>query len=54
MSKKRKTKQYDAVGKWEFTLDREQVSASTRKVLTTAQERTREIRETRQRRVDAA
>ena len=54
MSKKRKYVQTDAVGKWEFTLDRDQVRASTREVLTTAQERTKEIRETRQKRVAAA
>ena len=54
MSKKRKNHPTDAVGKWEFTLDREQVRASTREVLAAAQERTKEIRETRLKRVAAA
>ena len=53
MSKKRKSKQTEAVGKWEFTVSREQASASMREVLTTAQERTREIRATRERRAAA-
>ena len=53
MSKKRKNEPTDAVGKWEFTLDRDQVRASTREVLTAAQERTKEIRETRLKRVAA-
>ena len=54
MSKKRKNEPTDAVGKWEFTLDRDRVRSSTREVLATAQERTKEIRETRLRRVAAA
>jgi len=54
MSKKRKVESADAVGKWEFTLDREHARASMREVLKSAQARTKEIRETRQKRVSAA
>ena len=54
MSQKRKNDRADAVGKWEFTLDRERVRRSTREVLTAAQERTKEIRETGLKRVSAA
>ena len=54
MSKKQKTQRGDVVGKWEFTLDRDQVRESMREVLSTAQERTKEIRETHRKRVAAA
>lgn len=54
MGKKRKTERTDAVGRWEFDLDRDQIRASMREVLVTARERTKEIRETRRRRVAAA
>ena len=54
MSKKRKNNPMNAVGKWEFTLDRDQVRTLTREVLAAAQERTKEIRETRLKRVSAA
>lgn len=54
MNKKRKNEPTAAVGKWEFSLDRDQVRASTHEVLTAAQERTKEIRETRLKRVAAA
>ena len=54
VSKKHKIQRSDAVGKWEFTLDRDQVRASMRDVLKTAQERTKEIRETHQKGVAAA
>lgn len=54
MSKKRKVERTDSVGKWEFTLDREQVHAAMREVLITAQKRTKEIRENRLKRGAAA
>lgn len=54
MNQKRKNDPADAVGKWEFTLDRDRLRESTREVLTAAQERTKEIRETRLKRVSAA
>ncbi len=44
MSKKRKNHPTDAVGKWEFTSNRTQARASTRRVLAAAKARTREIR----------
>lgn len=53
MSKKRKNNPKHAVGKWEFTLDRDQVRTSTREVLVAVKERTKEIRETRLKRVSA-
>lgn len=52
MSKKRKAEH--VVGKWEFTLDRDRVRASMSEVLKSAQKRTKEIRETRQKKVSAA
>lgn len=54
MSQKRRNARADAVGKWDFTLDRDRVRESTREVLIAAQERTKEIRETRLKRVSAA
>ena len=53
MSQKRRNARADAVGKWEFTSDRDQVRESTCKVLIAVQERTKEIRETRLKRVSA-
>ena len=54
VGKKQKTQRSDVVGRWEFTLDRDQVRASMREVLSAARERTREIRESHQKRVAAA
>lgn len=54
MSKKHKIQRSDAVGKWEFTLDRDQVRASMREVLNTARKRTKEMRETHKKGVAAA
>lgn len=53
MSKTRKNERSKAVGQWDFTLDPDQVRASMRDFLTTAQKRTQEIRETHQKRVAA-
>ncbi|VUX55288.1 protein of unknown function [uncultured Woeseiaceae bacterium] len=54
MGKKGKLKQSEPVGKWEFTISRKQAHATMREVLTNAQERTKEIKATRQKRAAAA